>query len=153
MIKFAKYQISDGPQQLPLNNKSNELKNCTFWFSVYCFVFLIANIYFDHFLWKWKIKFFGFQFSTMDFICKLLIIESVSFRTSAKSQAINSRSCLTRFAMIIQILPKEIMVLILKKLDYHSLSSAFKVCVEWRELIHGFDLFNLSNFGKFCSTT
>ena len=55
----------------------------------------------------------------------------------------------SRFAMVHQILPEEIMVLILKKLDYQSLSSAFQVCVKWRELIHGFDLFNLGNFSKY----
>ena len=42
-------------------------------------------------------------------------------------------------------IPKEILVLILKKLDYQSLTSAKKVCVKWRELIHGFDRFNLGN--------
>ena len=53
-----------------------------------------------------------------------------------------------RFAMIHQIIPEEIMVLILKKLDYQGLAIAHKVCVKWRELIHGFDLFNLKNFSK-----
>ena len=51
-------------------------------------------------------------------------------------------------AKIHQILPEEIMVLILKKLDFQSLTIAQKVCVKWRDLIHGFDLFNLKNFGK-----
>ena len=50
------------------------------------------------------------------------------------------------FAMIHQILPEEIMVMILQMLDFQSLTIAHKVCV--RELIHGFDLFNLKNFGK-----
>ena len=58
----------------------------------------------------------------------------------------------SRFAMIHQFLPEEIMVLILKKLDYQTLSSAFQVCVKWSELIHGFHLFNIGNFGKFCLT-
>ena len=59
----------------------------------------------------------------------------------------------SRFAMVHQILPEEIMVLILKKLDYQTLTSAFTVCVKWRELIHGFDLFNLGNFSMFCFVT
>ena len=55
--------------------------------------------------------------------------------------------------MIHQIIPEEIMVMILKKLDNQSLKRARKVCMKWRELIHGFDLFNLRNFSKFCLTT
>ena len=51
--------------------------------------------------------------------------------------------------MINQIIPKEIMVLILKKLDFQTLKTAFKVCTKWRNLIHGFDLFNIKNFSKF----
>ena len=63
----------------------------------------------------------------------------------------NMPSLAKRNTMMIQdMIPKEILVLILKKLDYQTLTNAQKVCVEWRELIHGFDLFNLKYFGKFC---
>ena len=55
-----------------------------------------------------------------------------------------------RIAMIHEIIPKEIMVLILKKLDFQTLTTARKVCAKWRNLIHGFDLFNIKTFGKFC---
>ena len=62
----------------------------------------------------------------------------------------NMASLTKRNTMMIQdMIPKEILVLILKKLDYQTLTSAHKVCVKWRELIHGFDLFNLGKFSKF----
>ena len=54
-----------------------------------------------------------------------------------------------RITMIHEIISKEIMVLIFKKLDFQTLTIAFKVCAKWRNLIHGFDLFNIKNFSKF----
>ena len=60
-----------------------------------------------------------------------------------------SNSKKLRFAMIHEILPEEIMVLIFKKLDYKSLICANKVCSRWRQIIHGFNIFSVGNFGKY----
>ena len=53
-----------------------------------------------------------------------------------------------RIALIHEIIPEEIMVLILKKLDYQTLICADEVCVKWSQIIDRYNLFNLENFSK-----
>ena len=67
-----------------------------------------------------------------------------------KTMASNSKKF--KLAMIHDIFPEEIMVLIFKNLDFKSLTSANKVCSSWRKIMHGFNLFDLGNFGKFTIT-
>ena len=52
-------------------------------------------------------------------------------------------------ATIHEIFPEEIFVMILKKLDYKSLAMARDACTRWRNVIDGFGLLSLKNFGKF----
>ena len=74
---------------------------------------------------------------------------SVEFQTLQKEFVLEKKMASQRIAMIHEIITKEIMVLILKKLDFQTLTIAFKVCAKWRNLIHGFDLFNIKNFSKY----
>ena len=53
-----------------------------------------------------------------------------------------------RIALIHEIIPEEIMVLILKKLDYQTLICADGVCAKWSQIIVRYNLFNLENFSK-----
>ena len=53
-----------------------------------------------------------------------------------------------KLAVIHEILPEEIIVFIFKKLDYRSMLQAQRVCKKWNEIINGFGLFNINNFGK-----
>ena len=54
-----------------------------------------------------------------------------------------------KLQVIHEILPEEILVIIFRKLDYKSLTLAHEICKKWRNLIEGFNLFNLRNFSKF----
>ena len=53
-----------------------------------------------------------------------------------------------RIALIHEIVPEEIMVLILKKLDYQTLICADEVCGKWSQIIVKYNLFNIENFSK-----
>ena len=53
-----------------------------------------------------------------------------------------------KISCINEILPDEIMILILKKLNYKSLSYVRSTCRRWKDIIHGFDLLKLTNFSK-----
>ena len=54
-----------------------------------------------------------------------------------------------KLAAIHEIIPEEIFVMILKKLDFKSLAMARGTCTEWRNVIDGFELLSLKNFCKF----
>ena len=56
-----------------------------------------------------------------------------------------------RIALIHEIVPEEIMVLILKKLDYQTLICADEVCGKWSQIIVKYNLFNIENFSKLFS--
>ena len=53
-----------------------------------------------------------------------------------------------KISCINEILPDEIMILILKKLNYKNLSYVRSTCRRWKDIIHGFDLLKLTNFSK-----
>ena len=48
-----------------------------------------------------------------------------------------------------EVLPEEIFVMILKKLDYNSLTISRDTCTKWRAVIDGFELLSMKNFCKF----
>ena len=48
-----------------------------------------------------------------------------------------------------EVLPEEIFVMILKKLDYKSLIISRGTCKKWRTVIDGFELLSMKNFCKF----
>ena len=53
-----------------------------------------------------------------------------------------------KLSAIHEILPEEIFVMILKKLDYKSLTTARDTCTKWRNVIDGFELLSMKNFCK-----
>lgn len=53
-----------------------------------------------------------------------------------------------KLAAIHEIIPEEIFVMILKKLDCESLAMARGVCSKWRNVIDGFELLSLKNLCK-----
>ena len=53
-----------------------------------------------------------------------------------------------KLAAIHEIIPEEIFVMILKKLDFKSMALARGTCTEWRNVIDGFELLTLKNFCK-----
>ena len=53
-----------------------------------------------------------------------------------------------KLAAIHEIIPEEIFVMILKKLDFKSMALARGTCTEWRNVIDGFELLSLKNFCK-----
>ena len=53
-----------------------------------------------------------------------------------------------KLAAIHEIIPEEIFVMILKMLDFKSLTMARGTCTEWRNVIDGFELLSLKNFCK-----
>ena len=54
-----------------------------------------------------------------------------------------------KLATIHEIIPEEIFVMILKKLDFKSLAMARGTCTKWRNVIDGFELLSLKNFSKY----
>ena len=54
-----------------------------------------------------------------------------------------------KLSAIHEILPEEIFVMILKKLDYKSLTISRGTCKKWRTVIDGFELLSVKNFCKF----
>ena len=48
-----------------------------------------------------------------------------------------------------EILPEEIFVMILKKLDFKDLAMSRGICTHWRKVIEGFELLSLKNICKF----
>ena len=55
-----------------------------------------------------------------------------------------------KLSTIHEILPDEIFVMILKMLDYKSLTISRGTCKKWRTVIDGFELLSMKNFCKFC---
>ena len=53
-----------------------------------------------------------------------------------------------KFVAIHEILPQEIFVKILKKIDYKSLAISRDTCTSWRNIIDGFELLSLKNLSK-----
>ena len=53
-----------------------------------------------------------------------------------------------KLAMVHEIIPEEIFVMILKKLDFKNLAIARGVCSKWRSVIDGFELLSLKNLCK-----
>ena len=54
-----------------------------------------------------------------------------------------------KLAMVHEIIPEEIFVMILKKLDFKNLAIARGVCSKWRSVIDGFELLSLENLCKY----
>ena len=54
-----------------------------------------------------------------------------------------------KLSAIHEVLPDEIFVMILKKLDYKSLIISRGTCKKWRSVIDGFELLSIKNFCKF----
>ena len=48
-----------------------------------------------------------------------------------------------------EILPEEIFVMILKKLDFKDLAMSRGICTHWRKVIEGFELLSLKSICKF----
>ena len=53
-----------------------------------------------------------------------------------------------KLATIHEIIPEEIFVMILKKLDFKSLTMIRDICITWRRIVDGFELLSLKNFCK-----
>ena len=53
-----------------------------------------------------------------------------------------------KLAAIHEIIPEEIFIMILKKLDFKNLVMARGVCLKWRNVIDGFELLSLKNLCK-----
>ena len=53
-----------------------------------------------------------------------------------------------KLAVIHEIIPEEIFVMILKKLDFKSLAMIRGVCSKWKNVIEGFELLSLKNLCK-----
>ena len=57
-----------------------------------------------------------------------------------------------KLATIHEIIPEEIFVMILKKLDFKSLTMVWDVCISWRKVIDGYKLLSLKNLCKYYFT-
>ena len=58
------------------------------------------------------------------------------------------RARISQPSKIHEVLPEEIFVMILKKLDFKSLTMSRGICASWRRIVDGFELLSLKNFCK-----
>ena len=58
------------------------------------------------------------------------------------------RARISQPSKIHEVLPEEIFVMILKKLDFKSLTMSRGICTSWRRIVDGFELLSLKNFCK-----